>query len=244
MNCEMKDTCMFGDKCIGPNIYTSDSGMGIPCDQYFWAMCLKKFQVESGIAKPEYSIDDYKKHDIAKLNAESIELLCKIQTDPIKFFQKYRILWLWGQHSNAGKTTLASDLLFFIFFALRKRVKYLEFYQLVDVLSNFKKKDDFLLKIKNYQVYLVDDFLSEGKAYVSEITKSAVFGFLSSIFRENKYVILTSDKSVNSISPEYSTLKSLILKSYFSIELKGSLREVVTQSMNDDDLAESIFNAF
>lgn len=178
----------------------------------------------------DFTYDGYLKMSMIKVdqsvyqkNIKNLDLYKDYLVNPRVFLDSYKVLWIYGNDSNSGHTVLAvlfvKELL-----KLRYKVKFIKMNDLLNIFTDFEKKQSKLDELNSVDIYLLDDAFDITKCIASgEYTKIHMFNWLDSVLSNGKHLICTSNVSIQGINTIFSHCKNILLRSAIQLELLGSL---------------------
>lgn len=236
------DKC--NDRTFVPDEREYKDDNGIVYKEIIWIPCecrkerdkenvLRKGLEVSEIPKKylKHSIDSYLSiqgftKSIYASNKTKIEVLKEFMEKPSDFTDNYSVLWIYGYEPNSGHTTLAC-----IFGkALIKsgyKVRFLPMEKLIDSFTRFDIKDEFFTKLDEFDVYIIDDAFDPSRATIrTDYILTHLFNFINNAINEDKHFIMTSNKSLDSMSvlnPEFKQCEIIISRSVKSLKFEGTI---------------------
>ena len=161
---------------------------------------------------------------------------------PEVFSKNPQTLWIWGEDSNAGHTTL-SIILGIALIKAGYKVRFFKMQNLLDAFVEFDKKDAFFADLKKFDVYIIDDAFVKGRSIVSgQYTHAHLFNFIDTALGEDKHFIMTSDKLVEGISSEFEQIKMILKRSLLELELRGSIIETKQAEKTLSERTDALIN--
>jgi len=181
----------------------------------------------------DYTMESYmqlpilKNEQIYKYNKRYIDIVCAFIENPKKFIDNFQIVWIWGIDPNAGHTTIASILLYRLIDYGLKGI-FIKMQDLLEMFTNFENKTSVLTQLDTFSVYLIDDaFDNSRSSYGKEYIQVSLFNWLDKILSGGKYIICTSNVSIDRIDTNYQQCKIILNRAKsVSLNFKGSIQFV------------------
>jgi len=143
--------------------------------------------------------------------------------DPKIFLNNSKVLWIFGNDSNAGHTVLA---VIFVkkLLELNYKVKYIRMNDLLNIFTNFDEKKDKLDDLSKVDIYLLDDAFDNTKCIdPKNYTKIHLYNWLDTALANGKYFICTSNVDIKSLNPTFDNCKNILVRSITQLNILGSL---------------------
>jgi len=178
----------------------------------------------------EYDIENYSTcftSAMQKANEVSIDKLKGMISNPAEFIENYDVLWIWGEHPNAGHTSLAIILATELL-KHKYKVRYLRMQELISAFTDFDKRKEFFSYLDGFDSYLIDDAFDSTRCIASgDYSRIHLFNWLSTALSNKKHFICTSKVDIPQIDKLYEQSKNVLLKSYLSLNFQGTIKKNV-----------------
>ena len=157
------------------------------------------------------------------MNQPEISKIVKFIENPKSFKENSPgVLWIWGEDDNAGHTSWAIILGKALLSNSLNKVKFVSMQNLVNAFTDFDDKKAFFNELEKNNIFIIDDAFDENRFYIKgDYVKINLYNWLNNILNDEKNLICTSNKSILKIDSTYSQCKSVLLRNYQEIEIKG-----------------------
>jgi chromosomal replication initiation ATPase DnaA len=160
---------------------------------------------------------------VSNHNAPQISLLESIIVNPLDFFKKTQMLWIWGKDDNSGHSSFAV----MVGVALIKsgvKLRFISMQELLNAFTSFDSKTEFFNDLDSHNYFIIDDAFDVTRSHASgEYTKVHLFNWLNTSINNNKKFICTSNVAPGMVDVTYANCRAVLARTAFPVEIRGNI---------------------